>query len=386
MGTALAIISQDNLRDQMQPPPVFLEQVTMDDKVLASYGSVIPLANDLDPGKSALATEISPSNHGLRFDFTALSFDAPTNVRFQYRLDGVDDQWIDSGSQRSATYPHLSAADYRFLVRACNSDGVWNNTGAALAFTVVPYMWQTWWFRLAMLAAFTAIVALAARYVSFRRLRMRLHILEQQTALHKERARIARDLHDDLGARLTKIVMLSDLTIRDFNGSHPPERVEQISSTARLVMKSLDETVWAVNPRNDTLPNLIDYIGQFAQEFLSSAEIRCRVDLLEDSVERPVSAEVRHNVLLTVKEALNNVVRHAHATEVWLRVKCLPAAICLSIEDNGQGFDRAAEDAFADGLRNMRQRMDEINGRFEMKSEPGSGTLISIIFPWSTNN
>jgi ligand-binding sensor domain-containing protein/signal transduction histidine kinase len=386
MGTALAIISPENLRDQMQPPPVFLERVMVDDIVIGSYGSVIPVSNELDPRKIALASGIVPGHHRLQFDFTALSFDAPTNVRFQYRLDGVDDQWIDAAAQRSATYPRLPAGDYRFQVRACNSDGVWNDIGATLGFTVVPFMWQTWWFRLVMLAAFTASVVIAARYVSFRRLRMRLHILEQQTALHKERARIARDLHDDLGARLTKIVMLSDLTLRDYNGSGPPERVQQISSTARQVMKSLDETVWAVNPRNDTLPNLIDYIGQFATEFLRSAEIRCRVDLLEDSIERPVSAEVRHNVLLTVKEALNNVVRHAHASEVWLRIKCLPSAICLSIEDDGQGFDRVVEDAFADGLRNMRQRMEEINGRFEMKSESGTGTRISIIFPWNSQN
>jgi signal transduction histidine kinase len=250
-------------------------------------------------------------------------------------------------------------------------------------------VWQRWWFRTAGLLAFTFLVVVMARYVSFRRLRARLIILEHQSALHKERARIARDLHDDLGARLTKIVMLSDMTVRDNGGGAPAERVQQISSTARQVIKSLDETVWAVNPKNDTLPHLIDYIGQHAVEFLRTADIRCRVDLLESSPERPVSAEARHNVLLVVKEALNNVVRHAGATEVWLRVQVMEEAICLTIEDDGAGFVQGAaaeREEGADGLENMAHRMKEIGGRFEIKSEPGVGTRIALIFPWSSQD
>src|SRR5206468_2261770 len=115
----------------------------------------------------------------------------------------------------------------------------------------------------------------------FRRLGARMKALEQQTILHRERARIARDLHDDLGARLTKIVMLSDITIRENGDGKPRERIEQISSAARQVIQSLDETVWAVNPRNDTLSHMIDYVGGFAVEFLAAAGIRCQVDLLE---------------------------------------------------------------------------------------------------------
>jgi len=212
-----------------------------------------------------------------------------------------------------------------------------------------------------------------------------VELLEQQSALHKERARIARDLHDDLGARLTKIVMLSDMSVRE-NGHGSGDRAHQISSAARQSIKSLDETVWAVNPRNDTLPHLIDYVGQFAVEFLSSAGIRCRVDLLENSPDRPVSADTRHHVLLVVKEVLNNIVRHAAATEVWLRVSLDAEFICLSIEDNGKGFVLSTNgngDPNADGLRNIAHRMREIAGRSEIHSTPGKGTRVSLIFPWS---
>jgi signal transduction histidine kinase len=152
------------------------------------------------------------------------------------------------------------------------------------------------------------------------------------------------------------------------------------------VIKSLDEAVWAVNPRNDSLSHLVDYIGQFAVEFLRSANVRCRVDLLEDSPDHPVSAEVRHNLLLVVKEALNNIVRHSEATEAWLRVKFTGNRFCLTIEDNGKGFAVPAAgngQAEADGLLNMRHRMEEIGGKFEIRSSPGAGTTISFIFPWS---
>ncbi len=385
MGTALAIVSPDKVREQMQPPPVHLERVVAGDQVAASYHSTLPASDPFDLQSHSTGLVLEPGRQRVEFDFTAVSFDAATNVRFQYRLDGVDDHWLDGGAQRSAVYSKVSAGDYQFHVRACNSDGVWNEQGATLAFTVKPLFWQTWWFQALAALVFTGLVVVLARYVSFRRLRRRVELLEQQSALHKERARIARDLHDDLGARLTKIVMLSDMSLRD-NGHGSGDRAHQISSAARQSIKSLDETVWAVNPRNDTLPHLIDYAGQFAVEFLSSARIRCRVDLLENSPDRPVSAETRHHVLLVVKEVLNNIVRHAAATEVWLRVSLDADFICLAIEDNGRGFvfsENGNGDMNADGLRNIAHRMREIAGRSEIHSTPGEGTRISLIFPWS---
>jgi signal transduction histidine kinase len=369
----------------MQAPPVHLEKIIADDQVVASYHSGLPAADTFDLQTRATGLALAPGRQRVEFDFTAVSFDAARNARFQYRLDGVDDRWLDAGAQRSAVYSKLSAGDYQFHVRACNGDGVWNEEGAGIAFSLKPQFWQTWWFQIPVALLFTGLVVIFARYVSFRRLQRRVRLLEQQSALHKERARIARDLHDDLGARLTKIVMLSDMSRRE-NGGGLSEQAQQISSAARQSIKSLDETVWAVNPRNDTLSHLIDYVGQFAVEFLSSAGIRCRVDLLENSPDRPVSAEARHHVLLVVKEVLNNVVRHAGATEVWLRVSLDADFICLSIEDNGRGFvvPRSGNgDPNADGLRNIAHRMNEIGGRSEIESAPGAGTRISLIFPWS---
>jgi signal transduction histidine kinase len=222
----------------------------------------------------------------------------------------------------------------------------------------------------------------AVRYISFRRLRSRMRLLEQQAALDKERARIARDLHDDLGSHLTKIVLLSDLML-DYRSApdKSSETAQRVSATARQIIKTLDETVWTVNPRNDTLPHLLDYIGQFAVEFLRTAEIRCLVDMPLRVPEKNVSPDVRHNLFLVVKETLNNVVKHANAGEVWLRVTTDEHFVTVVIEDNGRGFAHAPDNGCADGLRNMRQRIEEIGGEFKLESKPAAGTRIAITTP-----
>ena len=389
MRTALAVVTPALLRENTTPPPVRIERVLADGHCVAWHGGVLPARVEagralLDPGVPGATLTLAPGHRKVEIEFTALSFVAPENVRFRHRLAGLDEEWIEAGTERRASYPRLPAGSYEFRVQACNNDGVWNEAGAALALIVAPFSWQTWWFRLAVLGLFTGGVVALVRYVSFRSLRLKLRAAEQLAALHQERARIAKDIHDDLGGSLTQISLLSELARQDREAPDKTARhAARISETARQVIKSLDEIVWAVNPRNDTLPHLIDYTGQFAVEFLRAAGIRCHVDLPEHPPPRAVPAEVRHNLFLTVKEALNNVARHAHASEVWLQAVVADAALRVVIEDNGQGFARAPDDATADGLRNMRQRMDEIGGQFQIVSRPGGGTRVELTAPWA---
>ncbi len=202
--------------------------------------------------------------------------------------------------------------------------------------------------------------------------------LARQQAVERERSRIAKDIHDDLGANLTLIAVLGDLAKQE----KAAERIEKMASTARQAVKSLDEIVWAVNPRNDTLAHLIDYTGQFAVDYLRAAGVRCLLDLPEQAPQREISSAVRHNVFLVVKEALQNIVKHARATEVWLRVTATSQGLRIVIEDNGGGFERAPENAMADGLRNMQQRMKELGGECRIQSRVGAGTEIVVELPW----
>jgi signal transduction histidine kinase len=224
------------------------------------------------------------------------------------------------------------------------------------------------------------------RYVSFRRLHARLRALEQQAALQRERARIAKDIHDDLGANLTQIAYLGELANQDRDEPKlVGERIGKISATARQAVKSLDEIVWAVNPRNDTLAHLLDYAGQYAVDYLRTVGIRCRLDFPTEIPARELSTDLRHNLFLVVKEALHNIFKHAGATEVRLRVLVDEAALQIIIADNGHGFATAPSDALSDGLRNMSQRMADVGGECCVASQPGQGTTVSLKLPWPKN-
>jgi signal transduction histidine kinase/ligand-binding sensor domain-containing protein len=388
MKTGLAVIHTENIRDNPNPPPVLVERVTVDGEPLAVYDSKSPLRDPelrvlTDLHQNHKAIQIKANYRRLDIAFTALSFLAPENVSFRYRLEGLEDEWTDAGTERVATYNHLSSGNYVFHVIACNNSGVWNDVGATLHFTVQPFFWQRLSFQLSMLGGFTLCVIAIVRYVSFRRLRTQVRQLEQQTLLHKERARIAKDIHDDLGANLTQITLLSELARQDMAAPKKAgEHVDKISSTARQVMKSLDEIVWAVNPRNDTLPHLVDYLGHFTLDFLRAPAIRCRLDLPEHPPGLNVPADIRHNLFLAVKEALNNIVKHAGASEVRLGVDVSNGKLRVVITDDGQGFERPPQDAWADGLRNMRQRMAEIGGDCAIESHAGTGTTITFDVPW----
>ncbi len=391
MRTALAVISPDRLRENSEPPTVLLDRVVVDDVSVAmnrgmmlgriSGGGKVP---DLRNSRTPL--RLSPGHHRVQFEFTAPSFIAPENVRFRYRLEGFDNDWIDIENERFAAYSRLPAGNYKFHVVAASDNDLWTETGASLELSVAPFFWQTWYFRALMLMLFTGFIIAIVRYVSFRRLRLQVKRLEQQEALYKERARIAKDIHDDVGANLTQIALLGDLVQQDGGVQQSfGSRLETISRTARQAVKSLDEIVWAVNPRNDTLAHLIDYTGQFSLDYLRVAGIRCRLDLPEQPPELAVSTDVRHNLFLVVKEALNNIVKHARATEVWLRVGITESHLEIAVEDNGVGFDRTPANSDADGLRNMQQRMADIGGTCCIESHIGAGTKVraSLLLPSS---
>ncbi len=366
-----AWVQPSDVHPNLTPPPVVIEEIYLDGQLQTNF--------DAENVSSAL--EIPPGKHQIEIHYTGLSLLSPERVQFRYRLKDVDVDWVQAGTRRFAQYSFLPPGRYQFQVLACNSDGVWNKSGSVLSLHVHPHFYQTLWFQ-----AFAVVVVLGAmagtiRRISTRRLRAKMQELERHKAVERERARIARDIHDDLGASLNLIAVLGDLAGREKTG----ERIEKMSSTAREAVKSLDEIVWAVNPRNDTLSHLVDYTCQFAADYLRDAGIRCLLDVPERMPVREVPANVRHNVFLVVKEALQNIVKHAKATEVWLRINLGGNHINISVEDNGCGFDHAPEDVWADGLRNMRQRLAEINGDCRIQSRSGAGTTITMELPLPEN-
>ena len=381
--TGLTVINPNTLIENPEPPPVLLRQVKVDEQIVAIYGGVMPVENFASLQNPKTILRLPPSHRRVEFEFTAINFTAPENIYFRCKLDGFDDDWVEAET-RSAIYPRLGAGKYQFHVQARNGSGPWSDLSTPLVIVVTPFFWQTWWFQLAMLLLFTSTVIAIVRYISFRRLRLKLHALEQQAALDKERARIARDIHDDLGGSMTQITLLSGLVSRDIS---KPEKAtdyaNRISSAAKNVTDSLDEIVWAVNPRNDTLPHLINYLGKFTSEYLAASGLKCRMNLPQHPPEQFVSSDARHNLFLAVKEALNNAARHSDASEIFLQIGLDEKTMSVTIADNGRGFNGAPQNGTAEGLHNMRQRMQDIGGQFQIESKPGGGTKINFVFPLS---
>jgi signal transduction histidine kinase len=205
--------------------------------------------------------------------------------------------------------------------------------------------------------------------------------IDHQRALQEERARIAQDLHDDLGAALTQIRFLSAVESRD---AAVPEgtraQLRKVSEKSHHLVASLDEIVWAINPANDSVPKLANYLTHVSEEFFSTTSIRCRLDIGESFPAVTLSSEVRHNLYLAFREALNNVAKHSGATEVWVRFKWEADSLHLLIEDNGRGFVQEASPV-GEGLLNMRRRLEKIGGRFESLSQTGIGTTCRIWLP-----
>lgn len=355
------------------PPPVRIEQMLVDDKKFAD-------GNDIGPLK------IPPGWHRIEFEYTGLSFVAPEKVRFKYRLDNFETEWADAGTKRLAFYNYIPPGNYSFQVTACNNDGVWNKTGASLKFEVLPYLWQTTWFQATGGLAAALAVGGVAWFETRRRMRRRLERAERQRDIERERARIARDIHDDLGASLTRIILLSQGASEEEQILAAVANLDRIHGTARDLTRIMDEIVWAVNPQHDTLDSLANYLSRFALDFLNASKIRCRLDVPLDLPKLPVAAEVRHNLFLAFKEALHNVVKHSAASEVQIKLILAPQTLELLVADNGCGFPGSVAAAArpateGNGLKNIQQRLAEIGGACEIHSEPGRGTNVKFSIP-----
>jgi ligand-binding sensor domain-containing protein/signal transduction histidine kinase len=379
-------------------PAVLLEEVVVNGGLSSEFRvsgfdvgatNSVAGAGDFQPGR----LNIPPGQHRVEFRYTAPSFIAPERIRFRYKLEGLDADWIPAGTQRSAFYNYLPPGQYRFRVMA-GSEGVWNEHGAGLSFiwnehgaglsfNVLTYFWQTTWFRIATGLGLLAIAGGTVRVLEKRKLHRRLEQLEQERVLERERARIAQDLHDDLGSSLAHISLLSSLVKADKEQPGLVDKhADKIFKSADQTVRALEEIVWAVRPGGDTLQSLVEYIAHFANELFEGNRTRCRLDLPHDLPALTLLPEIRHNMFLVVKEALTNALKHADATEVRVGAKADANTLEIVVQDDGKGFHPPSHfvgKKKRNGLGNMRHRAETIGGRIEFKTAPGQGTEVRLI-------
>jgi signal transduction histidine kinase/ligand-binding sensor domain-containing protein len=376
----LQVVDPKKVRLNTQVPPVVIEEVRVGGMKVTGSG---PLAPPVRVGPGAGRIEIA---------YTGLSFAEPQLVRFKYRLEGLDTEWVQAGTERRAVYNAVPPGSYVFRVAAANNDNVWNLAGNNLGLVVLPYFWQTLWFRLSalllLLLATGAIVWLQTRA----RMQRKLERMEMQHAIENERARIANDMHDDLGANLTHIAMLSDSARSNLDDREKArEGLTHIYELVRSITRATDEIVWAINPKHDTLESLINYCEKFAQDLLAASGMRCEFDFPAEIPEIFPRSELRHNVFLAYKEALNNAVRHSGASVLFISLAIDDRGGRLTVADNGRGMTEAGRDsassdgriATGNGLGSMGRRMTLIGGTCEITSPLGQGCTVVLNFPWS---
>lgn len=320
------------------------------------------------------------SGDHLEFHYTATSLVAADRVRFQHWLEGYDSDWSPESDLRLAFYTNLRPGRYQFHVKASNAYGTWNDVATTLPFVIAPHFWQTWLFQGSMgLLVLTLAILLHRQRLGVLRY---LHELKTHQQLAAERTRIAADMHDDLGAALSHIAILSEVA-KSQSPAQPQTRsaLDRISQSARDVTARMSDLVWATNPRNDTLDNLAAYLREQVARQLENTPVRGILHFPERLPQCHVSATFRRNILLVVKETLNNSMKHAAATEFLIKLGMESGHLLLGMEDNGRGFDPATRSAVGNGLTNLRRRIQDLGGTLNIETAPGAGTKVHLRVP-----
>ncbi len=310
--------------------------------------------------------QLRADQRDIQVDFVGLSYEPGEILQYEYKIDSGSGNWIQLGGQRRITFANLRSGRYLFSVRALGSDGVTSLSPATISFEVLPPYWQRWWFE--------ALIALLIAATSFAAYRYRIGRL---LALERMRTRIATDLHDDIGSSLTQIAILSEVARR----TGREEGLSRIAAISRELVDSMSDIVWTINPRKDSLDDLVWRMRQFAGEMFVSRDIAFTFQAPEDGRHMHLSADLRRQVFLVFKECLTNAVRHSACTEAAIHLRIEHHTLVLILSENGCGFNPLSK-AEGHGLVSMKTRASELGGNLEIDTS-SLGTVIKLRAPLS---
>jgi len=319
--------------------------------------------------------ELQKPSDKIKISFVAPEFVSPEKVRYEYRMN-LSEKWQQAPVQEME-FSNLVPGEYVFQVRAKKHNSDWSKP-VTVHFQVIPLFYETLGFKILLGGFLVIIVYLSLRQLTSRKLRRQLRQLEQQRMIETERRRISADVHDDFGADLTQIVLLSRLAKK-----RPEEQeiIDRIEASSLGVITKMNEIIWALNPTNDTVPHLVSYLRRLANEFSDTNGISIDFYTLGEMPDIMLSAVFRRNLFLIFKESLRNIIKHAEAKKVEVRVEYDSSAstIRMSIKDDGNGFNESAKAEYGNGLQNMKKRAEEINAKLSVIKTTGGGTEIQLM-------
>lgn len=301
----------------------------------------------------------------------------PGNRAFSFLLEGYQQNWSKPVTDPSFNYRNLPPGRYRLLVVYTNPSRISGSPVELLRFEIKPAFWQTIWFLVLVLIMVVSITIYVVKKIQAIRFSNRIKILEQEHALEKERLRISQDMHDEIGASLTRISILSELAMKESNltpGS--TGTVGKIAEISGQAVDELSEIIWAMNPKNDSLDSFAAYVRRYTYTYLEETGIQIHFGFPEEIPAIPMSSEIRRNLFLTIKEGLHNIVKHSGADKVTLALTINNKNTELTLKDNGHGFDPGSAMITGNGLSNMKKRIQSCGGTYNLSSSPGTGTTI----------
>ena len=337
-------------------PTVYLTRVTIDGKPDSTF-SPYSLQNQV--------LHLGPQNNNISLEFTATSFTMESSIVYRYMLEGADKEWGAPVKSNAINYSHLKPGTYTFRVIGSNNDGLWSVNPATFTFIIASPFWQRWWFILLSVLLTAMILYLIYRY----RLRQLLN-------LQKLRTNISTDLHDDIGSTLSSISILSDMALRQKKPEDAGEMVNEIKQNSISLMERMDDIVWSINPKNDTLENLLVRVRDFAAQLFEARDIDYFFEIEEGTTIIRLPMESRQHIYLILKEAINNMIKYAACTKATIRVAHQHGELEVVVEDNGKGFN-VHEQTSGNGLYSMRRRAALMKAKLEIDSS-SSGTRIHL--------
>jgi signal transduction histidine kinase/ligand-binding sensor domain-containing protein len=381
------VFHPDSIHDIGTAPQLAIVGLKIHDHEWRDSSTCIEMANRI---------ELAYNENTLRLELAAMEYTFPEMNKFRVRLlkNGNDTSWVDLGTQNFITYANLRPGNYKFEFTACNSEGIWQETPRQLEIIIHPHFTQTTWFP--WLVGALSLIVIGFGTAFYYRYQLRLQqlalekqqreaerkqlLLENELALQEERNRIADEMHDELGGGLSTIRLASQRAQKVQSPDELQGILKRVSQISIGLVNNMRGIIWAMDSQNDSLRSLLAYIRQYAGTFLDDNGIAATLSLPSDFPDHSLSSQYRHNVMLTVKECLNNILKHAEATAVELKVD-LGNQLHINIRDNGKGFEPVEHAGMGKGLRTTVKRMESVGGSIQWHRNPEGGMTVTLLAP-----